>query len=127
MGKLMVRVGLVGDTILVMFNFIGRRRPAVTGLIIGGLIGLAIASGYGATGAWLCSGIRKCPASWEPFVFISAIIFVVVTGAGIITAIIGARMYKLFDTSTGGEVAYSSQGGRGSERTAGPDGGSGSV
>ena len=96
------------------------------GLIIGSSIGLTAAIGYGATGAWLCSGIRNCPASWEPFALVSSIIFAALTLIGVVVAMIVARLYKIFDTATGGEVAYSSQGGRGSERTAGLDGGSGS-
>ena len=109
-----------------MFQFIGRRRASVIGLIIGGTIGLAAAVGYGATGAWLCSGIRNCPVSWEPFALVSSIIFTALTLAGVVMAMIVVRLYKIFDTATGGEVAYSSQGGRGGERTAGLDGGSGS-
>ena len=110
-----------------MFAFFGRRHASIVGLIIGGLIGLAVAVGYGATGAWLCSGIRNCPASWEPFALVSSIIFLVLTVTGIIAAMVIVRLYKVFDTATGGESAYSSQGGRGVERTAGIDGGSGSV
>ena len=89
-----------------MIGFIFRKRPAVAGLILGTLIGLMIGGGYGATSAWLCSGIRKCPASWEPFVFISSIIFVVVVITTMIVAVGGARAYKIFDTSIGGDKAY---------------------
>jgi hypothetical protein len=89
-----------------MFRFLGKRRPLVIGLILGTLLGLMIAAGYGATSAWLCSGIRKCPASWEPFVLISSIIFVVVVITTMIVAVGGARAYKIFDTSIGGDKAY---------------------
>ncbi|MDA1280010.1 MAG: hypothetical protein O3B95_08205 [Chloroflexi bacterium] len=110
-----------------MIAFIRRRHASVIGLLVGGLVGLAAAAGYGGTSAWLCSGIRNCPVSWEPFVLVSSIIFVVLTVTGIFAAMVVARLYKIFDTATGGEAAYSSQGGRGSGRTAGIDGGSGSV
>jgi len=89
-----------------MFRFIGRRRPAVAGIILGTMLGLAVAVGYGATSAWLCSGISKCPASWEPFVLVSAIIFFVILAIMIVVSIVGARLYKIFDTSIGGERAY---------------------
>jgi len=89
-----------------MFRFIGNRRPAVIGLILGTTLGLMVAIGYGGTSAWLCSGIRKCPASWEPFVIVSAIIFVLILVAVIIMSVVMARLYKIFDTSIGGEKAY---------------------
>ncbi|MDG0866574.1 hypothetical protein [Candidatus Lucifugimonas marina] len=89
-----------------MFRFIGRRRPAVAGIILGTALGLMVAIGYGATSAWLCSGISKCPASWEPFVLISSIIFFVILAIMIVVSIVGARLYKIFDTSIGGEKAY---------------------
>jgi hypothetical protein len=89
-----------------MFRFIGNRRPAVIGLILGSALGLMVAIGYGGTSAWLCSGIRKCPASWEPFVIVSAIIFVLILVAVIIMSVVMARLYKIFDTSIGGEKAY---------------------
>jgi len=75
-------------------------------MILGTALGLMIAVGYGATSSWLCSGISKCPGSWEPFVIVSSIIFFFVLVATIIVAIIGARLYKIFDTSIGGERAY---------------------
>ena len=84
-----------------MFQFITKRRPSVRGLIIGGMVGLAFAFGYALTGAWLCTGIRGCPASWEPFALVSSIIFVAITVAGVITAVIGAKLYKIFDTALG--------------------------
>ncbi|MDP6665814.1 MAG: hypothetical protein QF357_00275 [Dehalococcoidia bacterium] len=88
-----------------MFQFIGRRRPAVAGLIIGGAVGLIAALGYGLTGAWLCTGIRACPASWQPFALVSSIIFAVVTVIGVFVAIVGARLYRIFDTALGTENA----------------------
>ena len=72
-------------------------------MIIGGVVGLAFAFGYALTGAWLCTGIRGCPASWEPFALVSSIIFVAITVAGVIAAVIGAKLYKIFDTALGGE------------------------
>ena len=95
-----------------MIRFIFRRRPAVVGLILGTLIGLMIGGGYGVTSAWLCSGIRSCPASWEPFVVVSSIIFVLVLISTVVVSIIGAKAYKIFDTSIGGDKAYSASGGR---------------
>ncbi len=89
-----------------MFSFISRRRPAVAGLIIGVIVGLMVAIGYGATSAWLCSGIRDCPVSWEPFVFISLLIFLVIVVAMVVVAMVFARAYKIFDTSIGGSKAY---------------------
>jgi hypothetical protein len=98
-----------------MIRYIFTRRPAVVGLILGTLIGLMIGGGYGATSAWLCSGIRNCPASWEPFVFVSSIIFVVTLVSTVIVSVIGAKAYKIFDTSIGGDAAYVSSGGRGGD------------
>jgi hypothetical protein len=89
-----------------MFRFLGNRRPVVVGLILGSVFGLMIGSGYGLTSAWLCSGIRKCPASWEPFALVSAIIFVVVLVFVVIVSVFGAKAYKIFDTSIGGKKAY---------------------
>lgn len=89
-----------------MFRFIGNRRPAVAGLILGTALGLMVGAGYGLTSGWLCSGISKCPASWEPFVIVSTIIALFVLVATVIVSIIGARLYKIFDTSIGGEKAY---------------------
>lgn len=89
-----------------MFQFIGRRRPSVVGLIVGGTIGLAVALGYALTGAWLCTGIRACPASWEPFALVSSIIFVLITLAGVFVAVVGAKLYKIFDTALGSEAAF---------------------
>ena len=97
---------------MTMIRFIFRRRPAVVGLILGTVIGLAIGGGYGATSACLCSGIRNCPASWEPFVLVSSIIFVLVLISTVVVSIIGAKAYKIFDTSIGGDKAYSASGGR---------------
>lgn len=71
------------------------------GLIVGGTIGLAVALGYALTGAWLCTGIRACPASWEPFALVSSIIFVLITLAGVFVAVVGAKLYKIFDTALG--------------------------
>jgi hypothetical protein len=98
-----------------MIGFIFRKRPAVAGLILGTLIGLMIGGGYGATSAWLCSGIRKCPASWEPFVVVSSIIFVLVLISTVAVSVLGAKAYKIFDTSIGGDAAYGASGGRGGE------------
>ena len=78
----------------------------VVGLIFGSLLGLMIAIGYAATSAWLCSGIRKCPASWEPYAYVSAIILLVVVFTAVVVSVVGARVYKIFDTSLGGEKAY---------------------
>ncbi|HIF71923.1 MAG TPA: hypothetical protein EYQ61_05160 [Dehalococcoidia bacterium] len=89
-----------------MFQFIRNRRPSVVGLILGSIVGLMVGGGYGATSAWLCSGIRKCPASWEPFVIVSAIIFVLIVVFTVIFMVIGAKAYKILDTSIGGEKAY---------------------
>ena len=97
-----------------MFQIITRRRPAVMGLIVGAMLGLMIGGGYGGTSAWLCSGIRKCPASWEPFVLVSVIIFLLVTVSGVFVFSFGAKLYKVFDTSIGGDAAYEGSGGRGS-------------
>ncbi len=69
------------------------------GLIVGGTIGLAIALGYALTGAWLCTGIRSCPASWVPFAVVSSIIFVLITLVGVVVAVVGAKLYKIFDTA----------------------------
>jgi hypothetical protein len=89
-----------------MIRFLGNRRPAVVGVIFGTVFGLLIAVGYGATSAWLCSGIRKCPASWEPFAIVSTVIFGLVLVAAVVISMVGARAYKIFDTSIGGEKAY---------------------
>jgi mannose/fructose/N-acetylgalactosamine-specific phosphotransferase system component IIC len=89
-----------------MFRFIGNRRPVVAGLILGTVLGLMVAVGYGATSGWLCSGISKCPGSWEPFVIVSSIIFVLILVATTIASVVMARLYKIFDTSIGGEKAY---------------------
>jgi hypothetical protein len=99
-----------------MIRFLGRRRPWVTGLILGTALGLMIAVGYGGTSAWLCSGISKCPASWQPFVLVSSIIFGLVLVATMIVAIFGAKLYKIFDTSIGGDKAYAGSGGRAVDR-----------
>lgn len=82
-----------------MISFLKRRRPAVVGLMLGATVGLMVALGYGLTSAWLCSGIRKCPASWEPFVIVSAIIFLAITPIGVVVASFGARLYRIFDTA----------------------------
>lgn len=87
---------------LAMLKFIRRRRPAVAGLIIGSLVGLVAALAYGLTSGWLCSGIRNCPVSWQPFVLVSSIFFVVPTILGSITATVGVRLYRIFDTALGG-------------------------
>ncbi len=68
-------------------------------MIIGGTAGLVVAVAYAATAGWLCSGIRACPASWEPFALVSSIIFVVITVAGIVVSLVGAKLYKIFDTA----------------------------
>ena len=98
-----------------MIGFIFRRRPAVVGLILGTAIGLMIGGGYGVTSAWLCSGIRNCPASWQPFVVVSSIIFVLALVSTVIVSVIGAKAYKIFDTSIGGDAAYAASGGRGGD------------
>jgi ABC-type uncharacterized transport system permease subunit len=94
-----------------MLQFIRNRRPSVKGLIIGVLIGLAVSVAYGATAGWLCSGIRKCPASWEPFAIVSSIIFVLITVGSIGVAVVVAKLYRVFDTSLvirdDGESSYS--------------------
>ena len=89
-----------------MLSFIFRRRPAVVGLVLGTLLGLMFGGAYGLTSAWLCSGIRKCPASWEPFAIVSAVIFLVILVTTVIISIFGAKAYKIFDTSIGGEKSY---------------------
>ena len=89
-----------------MIRFLGKRRPAVVGLILGTVLGLMVAIGYGSTSAWLCSGIRSCPASWQPFVIVSSIIFVLILVTVIAMSVVMARLYKIFDTSIGGEKAY---------------------
>ena len=94
-----------------MFHFISKRRPALKGLIVGGAAGLAVAGAYAGTAGWLCTGIRNCPASWEPFALVASIIFVLITVIGIITAVVSARLYKIFDTALvindEGEATYS--------------------
>jgi|TARA_B100002003_G_scaffold246664_1_gene276781 hypothetical protein len=50
-------------------------------------------------GAWLCTGIRACPPSWEPFALVLSIIFFVITLICVFAAVIGARLYKIFDTA----------------------------
>ena len=70
-------------------------------MIIGGMVGLAVAFGYALTGAWLCTGIRGCPASWEPFALVSSIIFVLITVFGVVVAVVGAKLYRIFDTALG--------------------------
>jgi hypothetical protein len=47
----------------------------------------------------LCSGISRCPASWQPFVLVSGIIFVLVVLATVVVAVFGAKLYKVFDTA----------------------------
>ena len=89
-----------------MFRFIANRRPAVAGLILGSVLGLLIAGGYGGTSAWLCSGIAACPASWQPFVLVSSIIFLIVLLMVFMATIVFVRLYRIFDTSTGGASAY---------------------
>ena len=89
-----------------MFQFIRNRRPAVIGLILGATVGLMVAVGYGGTSAWLCTGIRKCPASWEPYVIVSSIFFVGLTVAGVAIAYFGAKVYQIFDTALGSDKAY---------------------
>jgi len=81
-----------------MIAFLGRRRPLFAGLILGTVLGAAIALGYGLTAGWLCSGIRECPASWIPFAFISSIIFVIVLSMTTIVTVILAKLYRIFDT-----------------------------
>ena len=82
-----------------MFNFVHKRRPSIVGLILGSTVGLMIALGYGLPSIWLCSGIRKCPESWIPFAVVAAIIFILITPIGVAVAVIGARLYKIFDTA----------------------------
>jgi hypothetical protein len=82
-----------------MISFLGRRRPVVVGLILGTVLGAAIALGYGLTAGWLCSGIRECPASWIPFAFISSIIFFIVLGMTTLVTVILAKLYRMFDTA----------------------------
>ena len=89
-----------------MFRFIGNKRPLVAGLILGTLLGAMIAIGYATTSAWLCSGIRKCPASWEPYALVSSIILLVFVITAVVVSVVGARVYKIFDTSIGGDKAY---------------------
>ncbi len=60
---------------------------------------MAISLGYTLTSAWLCTGIRDCPVSWEPYVGTAVVIFVPITIAGIIVAIVGAKLYEIFDTA----------------------------
>ncbi len=69
------------------------------GLILGATAGLVIAAAYAATSGWLCSGIRACPASWEPYAVVSAIIFVLITLFGVVVAVVGALLYRIFDTA----------------------------
>ncbi len=94
-----------------MFHFIGKRRPSVKGLIVGGAAGLIIAVAYAATAGWLCSGIRKCPVSWEPFALVSSIIFVLITVFSIVAAVVTAKLYRIFDTALvindDGDATYS--------------------
>ena len=72
-------------------------------MIIGGLAGLVVATAYAATAGWLCSGIRACPVSWEPFAVVATIIFVVITVAGVVVAVVGAKLYRVFDTALASE------------------------
>ncbi len=89
-----------------MFQFIRKRRPAVKGLIIGVMVGLAVAIPYAATAGWLCSGIRACPASWEPYAVVASIIFVGIAVAGVIVGVIGAKLYQIFDTALDSDGGY---------------------
>tara|TARA_Y100001970_G_C13894186_1_gene680273 strand:- start:307 stop:567 length:261 start_codon:yes stop_codon:yes gene_type:complete len=84
-----------------MFRFIANKRPAIAGLIIGLIIGLMVAGGYGGMSAWVCSGIRTCPASWQPFVLVSSIIFLIVFLIVFVATILFVRFYRILDTSTG--------------------------
>ncbi len=102
-----------------MFSFVGKRRPLVAGLIIGSVLGLMIGGGYGVTSAWLCSGIARCPASWQPFALISSIIFVLVVIATVVVAVVGAKLYRIFDTSIGGDRAYEPSVGTNTEEVSG--------
>ena len=95
-----------------MFRFIRNKRPAIVGLMFGGTIGLTVAVAYAATAGWLCSGIRACPARWEPYAIVSSIIFFGITVAGVIVAVIGARLYKIFDTAPYDESVVTTYPGR---------------
>ena len=84
-----------------MFKFIAKKHPAIAGLILGSIIGLMVAGGYGGMSAWVCSGIRTCPASWQPFVLVSSIIFLIVFLMVFVATIVFVRLYRILDTSTG--------------------------
>tara|TARA_B100000029_G_scaffold516259_1_gene628233 strand:+ start:3509 stop:3769 length:261 start_codon:yes stop_codon:yes gene_type:complete len=84
-----------------MFRFIANKSPVNAGLIFGFIIGLMVAGGYGGMSAWVCSGIRTCPASWEPFVLVSSIIFLIVFLIVFVATIVFVRLYRILDTSTG--------------------------
>jgi hypothetical protein len=49
-------------------------------------------------------------------VLVSSIIFGFVLVATMIVAIFGAKLYKIFDTSIGGDKAYTGSGGRAVDR-----------
>ena len=109
-----------------MFQFIGKRRPSVKGWIIGGTTGVIVAAAYGATAGWLCSGIRGCPASWEPYALVSSIIFVAITITGVIAGFVGAKLYKIFDTALdneGGFTTFPPVGANGGSTLSGDGGG----
>ena len=73
-----------------------RRKAAIVGALVGAFFGLIFFAAYGVTSAWICSGVRSCPGSWQPFAIVSGIGWV---GAILFGAFIGyfiRGLYRLF-------------------------------
>ena len=73
-----------------------QKKAVITGSIIGGIFGILFFGAYGLIAAWICDGLRSCPAHWAPYV-IFAVIGVgisIVLGAG--TGALLRKLYQLF-------------------------------